>query len=655
MPKSNPKKSSISTGAVKRRVSRSELSEFIERPLPSDKDVRRFDNYLKGGQSSAVVSDSLSKIYEGDNGERINVQEVKIKRRRNIWLRFGLIFLYIAIGAGLVAGAYYWFSKQNAADSSLEVSITTDQTILANQEFTYTLDYRNQENIVLTNMELVVVYPDNFIITDSFPAASSGNNKWSLPDMRTFSSGQVKIRGRLIDKAGTSNVLVADFSYQPAGITTTFKKSASSDTVLASSGIDIVSSVPGSVLVDEEALATVSWLPQEKNSLDRFTIRLEKSETTELLKSDLPEGVTTTEPGIWEIKDITNTEPLPIKFKVTDKTKDNEEIKLIFEYRPTDSDKSYVFDEKVFSVELIKNNLNLTLSANGQSQDQGVDFGQTINYSISYANKGETTMKDVIITVVLDSDALDWRFLEDNNNGKHTNNSIIWTGAEIPALKSLGNNQQGTIDFSIPVRPNTEAKLISRSEIKSYAQFALSEAVPETTEENQTNRSNLLVLKINSDINLDEAVRYFDEDNIGVGTGPLPPKVGESTTLKVYWTVKNNLHEVGNVRVVTTLPTGVSWDFKDVTSVGSLRYDSATNQVIWDIGRLPLSVPVVKAEFSIALKPKASNYNKLMILVSGTTLTGQDSQTSFPITKELKAQTTKLEKDDIADTDGIVQ
>ena len=78
-------------------------------------------------------------------------------------------------------------------------------------------------------------------------------------------------------------------------------------------------------------------------------------------------------------------------------------------------------------------------------------------------------------------------------------------------------------------------------------------------------------------------------------------------------------------------------------------------KLIWDIGRLPLSVPVVKAEFSIALKPKASNYNKLMILVSDTTLTGQDSQTSFPITKELKAQTTKLEKDDIADTDGIVQ
>jgi hypothetical protein len=231
----------------------------------------------------------------------------------------------------------------------------------------------------------------------------------------------------------------------------------------------------------------------------------------------------------------------------------------------------------------------------------------------------------------------------------------MWTGDEIPDLKSLAKDQQGTIEFTVPVRPTTEAKLISRFEIQSYAQFALGGVAVDQTNDNQANRSNQLTLKINSDINLDEAVRYFDEDNIGVGTGPLPPKVGETTTVKVYWTIKNNLHEISGLRVATTLPSGVTWDFKDQASVGSLQYDSITNQVIWEIGRLPLSVPLIKAEFSIALKPRASDFNKIMILASGTTLVGQDNQTTFPINKVLKAQTTKLEKDDIANTDGIVQ
>ncbi|HRH32569.1 MAG TPA: hypothetical protein PK720_00235 [bacterium] len=641
--------------ANKRKATRSELSEFIERPLPSEKEVKKFDSYLKNGRSSQMVSDSLSKIYEGDNGERVNVQEVNIKRRRNIWLRIGSIIFYIAIAGGIIAGVYIGFFKNTGTDSSLQFAITADQAIQANQEFTYTLDYSNQENIVLTNLELTVVYPDNFILTDTFPAASRDNNKWSLPNIRTFSSGQVKIRGRLIGPSGQSNVLFADLTYQPEGITSSFKKSASIDTVLVSSGLDIVTSAPGSVLIGEDSVATVSWLPQEKNSIDHFTIRLEKNDNVSLLKSDLPDGVTSDEDNVWSVASITNKEPLAIKFKVNDKNKENEELKLSFEYTPENSSKSYIFDTKTISIEIIKNSLNLSITANGQSSDQGIDFGQTINYSISYANKGEVTMSNVIITAVIDSDALDWRNLEDTNHGRTTSSTIMWTGDEIPDLKSLAKDQQGTIEFTVPVRPTTEAKLISRFEIQSYAQFALGGVAVDQTNDNQANRSNQLTLKINSDINLDEAVRYFDEDNIGVGTGPLPPKVGETTTVKVYWTIKNNLHEISGLRVATTLPSGVTWDFKDQASVGSLQYDSITNQVIWEIGRLPLSVPLIKAEFSIALKPRASDFNKIMILASGTTLVGQDNQTTFPINKVLKAQTTKLEKDDIANTDGIVQ
>lgn len=118
---------------------------------------------------------------------------------------------------------------------------------------------------------------------------------------------------------------------------------------------------------------------------------------------------------------------------------------------------------------------------------------------------------------------------------------------------------------------------------------------------------------------------------------------------------KNSLHEIGGLAVTTTLPSGVTWDGKNQASVGTLSYDENTNQVTWTVGRLPLSVSQISAEFSIALKPRFSDQNKLMILVAGTTLTGQDSQTSYSISKELKAQTTKLEKDDIANTDGIVQ
>jgi len=83
-------------------------------------------------------------------------------------------------------------------------------------------------------------------------------------------------------------------------------------------------------------------------------------------------------------------------------------------------------------MEIVKNSLNLTISANGESSDQGIDFGETINYSISYINKGEQPMNDVIVMAVLEGEALDWRNLVDPNNGKVTGRTIVWTKDEIP-------------------------------------------------------------------------------------------------------------------------------------------------------------------------------------------------------------------------------
>lgn len=657
MTKTNPKKNSLPI--PKRKPKTTDFFALVEDGDSPEAEAKRFSRYVKGPTKNEMVSDSLSEIYEDDKGARINVQEMNIKRRRNLWLRIGLPVLYgVAIIAVIVAG-WKWFSGHQEKASPVTVSISAEAGVIANQEFTYTIDYQNQENTPLTNVELVAVYPDNFILTDSSPVVSESNNKWQLPDVKAFGSGRVQIRGRLIAPTGQSNILFVDFSYQPEGITSSFKKSASLDVIISGSGLDIVTTPPGSLLVGEEKPLEVSWLLQEKNYLDSFTLRVKTSDQITVRASDkTTEGITNEGNGIWKIDPKKATESLSLLVKALDKGAAGKEatITLQFEYTPENGNKAYLLEEKNIPIEIVKNSLNLSLSANGQSADQGVDFDQVINYSLSYANKGETTMNNVIISAVLEGDALNWSELEDEFNGKVVGSSIIWTPAEIPALAALATNQQGKIEFSIPVRASNEAKLISRYEIKNYAQFSLTDKTEVSPEEVvESNRSNEIILKLNSDTTLDESVRYFNEDNIAVGTGPLPPEVGQRTTLKVYWKITNSLHELGNLKATTTLPSGVTWDGKDIVSVGSLTYNPSTNEVIWDIGRLPVSVPEINAEFSIALEPRVADRNRLMILVSGTTLTAQDNETTFTITKQLKAQTTKLEKDEIADTDGIVR
>jgi hypothetical protein len=135
----------------------------------------------------------------------------------------------------------------------------------------------------------------------------------------------------------------------------------------------------------------------------------------------------------------------------------------------------------------------------------------------------------------------------------------------------------------------------------------------------------------------------------------LPPKVGQSTGLKVYWAINNNLHELNDLRISVTLPANVTWDNKNRASVGSLDYDSQTNQVVWQIGRLPVTVYKADAEFNISVSPGEADRNKIMIILPGTSITAVDSETKMQINKILKAKTTKLEDDNMASGDGIIQ
>jgi hypothetical protein len=313
--------------------------------------------------------------------------------------------------------------------------------------------------------------------------------------------------------------------------------------------------------------------------------------------------------------------------------------------------------------DILKSDLNLTLILNGSRDDQGIDLGQKLNYSLVYANRGETSMRDVVIMAVLESDFLDWTTLDNPLGGKEKGNTITWSKQEIPELNNLMAGEEGMVDFSIEVMDKEEVKPGDNYSVTGYAQYRVGNA--SSTEEGEPgedeifeegdNRSNVIVGNINSDLGIEETVLYFNEDNVPVGTGPHPPSVGQETSYKVYWKVSNSLHELEKLAVRSPLPKNVQWNGKAAVSVGSIEYLPDSHEVYWHIGRLPLSVNQASGEFSVSITPVEDDRNKLMVLTSGTTASAMDGQTEEEISVSAKAQTTKLEDDEIASSDGIVR
>ena len=103
------------------------------------------------------------------------------------------------------------------------------------------------------------------------------------------------------------------------------------------------------------------------------------------------------------------------------------------------------------------------------------------------------------------------------------------------------------------------------------------------------------------------------------------------------------------------LPDYVEWNEKDRATLGDVNYNNSLHAIVWDIGRLPITVFAASAEFSIRVTPVEEDKNKIMVLLPGAKASAIDAETNDKINKTTKAQTTKLDDDEIGKGDGIVE
>lgn len=645
----------------------SSLSAFIERPLPTAKEVANFERVLNHEARNQEIDSNLSEIYRDKQGGLIDVKKLKIKRRQIFLVRLFRNLLWLAICGLAVYFAYLYFFSASNDVSALELKVIAPEKILAAEEFSYTIEYLNPTKFSLTQVRLEIQYPNNFIFSSASQNPSSGNYGWNLGDLAPGETARLEITGKLINKPEAVNVISARLSYVPANLSSQFKKEASASTQMSGPGFQVDLESSNTAFLGQENDLNLIFSDVKNNYLGDFNITFSLPEeanawvatTTESSNSAGLEakkiGVTKTGGAAWLVSGLSQElgrQEVPLKFKISTPSA-NSEIVVRLEKRLADG-QAYVFWEKIIKPELVKSDLNLTLFLNGSKNDGALNFGQALNYTLSYNNQGANIFSEVVIMAVLDGDFLDWGSLQNERGGElKNNNTLVWTKNEIPELAEIKPGLSGEINFSLNLKNFKDNDLGKKLNIVSYGQYSINNKPVK----GEDNKSNTIISRINSDLSLTEQIRYFNDDNVPVGSGPLPPRANEKTSFRVYWTVKNNLHELTDTRVVFNLPAYVKWDEKNTTNVGSLFYDATNHQVVWEIGRLPVSVYRADAEFGISLTPTDNDRNKILILSSGSSVSATDTETKDLIVKKIEAKTTKLEDDDIAslNNSGIVQ
>jgi hypothetical protein len=105
--------------------------------------------------------------------------------------------------------------------------------------------------------------------------------------------------------------------------------------------------------------------------------------------------------------------------------------------------------------------------------------------------------------------------------------------------------------------------------------------------------------------------------------------------------------DIEGVQVVVKLPEYAQWQDRLVTTVGNLRYDPASRQVIWEIPQLARNNSEIQAEFSLNFKPLASQRNKIIVLLPVVEAQATDTVTKGSIKRSASVKTSKLEDDSV--------
>lgn len=624
------------------------------------------ENSSRRRLSSEEVHQDLMEIYS-DDGALPDFKTIKIKKKRPFLL--GFLYYVIAFSIlGFIAYSVYSYIQNNKdASSVLEMQISAPSKVVLGEDFIYEIAYKNNSNYTLSDVNLELNYPENFIVAEVYSVDNYRDNKyWQISEIGPKISGIIKVRGKIINQEGLNNLLSVKSRYGIKGLNSVFTKDSFFS--LAVSNIpfqkeDIFSST---VLVGEEYPLEIKISNFPKDKISNFQIFFNNSESIALSynEKDNEEAVKNKIIEKLDAKTfkINPAESQDLKFNFRYKANEKKEEEQILSWGlkyVDESGKEFVFLEKKNVLDVIKSDLHLSLSVNDSNEDFPVNFGDRLNYVIKYSNKGDKKMKDLVIMAVLESDFVDMNSLADENRGKISRKTISWSYSEISDLKELGPGQSGEIRFSLAVSDAKRIAYSQKKEIKSYAQFSIGniEEFKEDADRLSDNRSNIIINRLNSDLSIDEKVLYFDEDNIPVGSGPLPPVVGEKTTFRYYWTLKNTLHEIRDLKVELNLPAYVIWNNSYKVSAGNLNFDDNSNKVVFNISRWPLGVNQVDISFDVSVIPTEAEYNKIIILSSGSKLEASDTETNATIYKETDVKTSKLEDDSIAayNNDGRVK
>ena len=568
----------------------------------------------------------------------------------------GLI-VFLAIIAAISWAGFFFFSSDKAKFSGEEVMLAIDgpEQIKSGALTIYTLHYKNQEKIPLGTASIEVRFPKSFHLQKTDPAAE--NNVWQIGSVASGKEGNITVQGIFIAPIDKELDIQAILTYRPADFNAEFQKVATRTVKVNDSVMELTVSGPAKVLPGDKVTLHFNYHNASQNTFENFKFLFVLPEKFIPESADpAPINETYQEwliPKLGPDKTgsiaITGTFAAEVEGKIDFKGK----IGFLGE-----NDVFALQKEAVYTADVFKGDLVSALILNGKAENQAIRFGDVLRYTLTYRNTGTVTLENVSLSLVFETTPPDklllWNALKDRGRGIQKNNQITWTKKQIPSLTKIAAGEEGTLDITIPVIDAPISGLTdTQYQISSWVEATVNTIDGEKV--SRTTKTPPLIAKINSDTTLSTEAMYFNQDNIPVGSGPLPPTIGQATSYRVTWKIENSLHELTDLKISAKLPPNVVWHNTSSVDAGNLRFDAPTEKMVWTLNWLPRTIKTLTINFNVDITPTPEQKNQIPMLTDTIIFEAIDKITGSSVLLSQDPLTTSLEHDISAAGKGRVQ
>lgn len=674
MPKAKVPNEKVSKIPVRRTKPKAdpeaERVEIVPEQLPAmdaAKDTRDTEGSMSMTKlDRAKREDVLEEIYhpEAQSVEDSDVQKISKQKKRSRKLLLSFIALGVLVAAA-VAG-YVVFSRGSKFSERVVLSVNAPADAAAGDEVTLSIAIKNEERTALRNAELTFNAPEGFTFQSSTPAASNEfNNAWSLGTLKANAGTTVTITGRLLGNQDEEKQFSFSLGYRPADFNYDFQKTTEAKMRISSSVLRVAPEVPLRIIPNAPTAIPIVIENTSAAALSEITLVAEYPEAFTFLKADPKPSEKST---IWNLPAIPANGKIQVVVTGTLKGKPGDTPEFKFRAGKSLAQGLDVQAEASGIGTLVQAGMNLAALITNPGSGTSVGWGDTLNYVLSYKNDSDGDMQDASVTLEFaqkNAGGKDVRILDLDNrsgsaNGKLDGRTLTWTKQDIPALALVKANTGGDILLRVAVVSGPE---IQGQDDRNFAITTTSRVsvgkIDGVEGKNFETQAEQIVTKVTSKLNLESEGRFYNDEQLPVGTGPLPPQVGQTTTYQLNWSLTNPTNEVTQVVVTATLPENVSWTGTQTVTAGqAVTFDAATREVTWRINRVPPGTgslfPSLEATFKLSITPAATDVGQLLLLLNKTVVTARDEFTTKDIRLEKAIVTTDLTSDVAAQGKGLV-